>query len=93
MFSSIINHILYLNVDIFRVLSISGVTGRAEEYTTIIRTIKSILAEEGFIQGLFKGLSMNWIKGPIAVGVSFMTFDITQRWLRKFEFFHTDDGD
>jgi solute carrier family 25 protein 42 len=59
------------------------VTGRAEQYTTILRTARLIVAEEGFIQGLYKGLSMNWIKGPIAVGVSFMTFDVTQKWLRQ----------
>lgn len=58
-------------------------TGRAEQYTTILRTARLIVAEEGFIQGLYKGLSMNWIKGPIAVGVSFMTFDVTQKWLRQ----------
>ncbi|KPP65712.1 mitochondrial coenzyme A transporter SLC25A42-like, partial [Scleropages formosus] len=31
------------------------------------------------------GLSMNWVKGPIAVGISFTTFDLTQILLRKLE--------
>lgn len=75
-----------------RRMQTAGVTGHANDYTSILGTIRQIVAEEGVIQGLYKGLSMNWIKGPIAVGVSFMTFDITRHWLRRLQMFH-QEGD
>ncbi|KAK3580127.1 hypothetical protein CHS0354_034067 [Potamilus streckersoni] len=71
-----------------RRMQTAGVTGHSKEYTGIISTATEVIREEGFRGGMYKGLSMNWIKGPIAVGVSFTTFDITQRWLRKMPVFH-----
>ncbi|XP_055903852.1 mitochondrial coenzyme A transporter SLC25A42 [Eupeodes corollae] len=53
------------------------------EYTTIYSTLKKIYREEGVKNGFFKGLSMNWIKGPIAVGISFSTYDLTKEFLRE----------
>ncbi|XP_068427803.1 mitochondrial coenzyme A transporter SLC25A42 [Clinocottus analis] len=64
-----------------RRMQTAGVTGHT--YSTILGTMKEIVAEEGFIRGLYKGLSMNWVKGPMAVGISFTTFDMTQILLRK----------
>lgn len=64
-----------------RRMQTAGVTGHT--YGTILSTMQEIVTEEGVIRGLYKGLSMNWVKGPIAVGISFTTFDLTQILLRK----------
>uniref|UniRef100_A0A672HKI6 Mitochondrial coenzyme A transporter SLC25A42 n=1 Tax=Salarias fasciatus TaxID=181472 RepID=A0A672HKI6_SALFA len=64
-----------------RRMQTAGVTGHT--YGTILGTMREIVSEEGFVRGLYKGLSMNWVKGPIAVGISFTTFDLTQILLRK----------
>ncbi|XP_013141549.1 PREDICTED: mitochondrial coenzyme A transporter SLC25A42-like [Papilio polytes] len=46
------------------------------------QTLQHIYRVEGW-RGFFKGLSMNWVKGPIAVGVSFATYDFTKTLLRN----------
>ncbi|GAB1607587.1 mitochondrial coenzyme A transporter SLC25A42-like [Argonauta hians] len=71
-----------------RRMQTAGVTGRSQDYTTIITTARTVIKEEGFRRGMFKGLSMNWVKGPIAVGISFTTFDLCQNWLRRKAMFH-----
>ncbi|KAL5019618.1 hypothetical protein ScPMuIL_002510 [Solemya velum] len=74
-----------------RRMQTAEITGHSREYTSIVCTAKEVIREEGIRKGLYKGLSMNWIKGPIAVGISFTVFDITQRWLRRKHIFHLDD--
>ncbi|XP_060808189.1 mitochondrial coenzyme A transporter SLC25A42 [Amyelois transitella] len=44
-------------------------------------TIAHVYRTEGW-RGFFKGLSMNWVKGPIAVGISFATYDAVKTALR-----------
>src|ERR1700722_17957212 len=50
-------------------------------------TTLKIIREEGVRRGLYKGVTMNWLKGPISVGVSFMTFDTLQRFFRQLPVF------
>ena len=68
-------------------------TGHTQDYTSIYKTAHLVFTREGVKKGLYKGLSMNWIKGPIANGVSFLVFETVHRVLRKMAIFHIDDND
>ncbi len=50
------------------------------KYTSILQTLRHVAENEGVRGGLFKGLSMNWIKGPIAHGISFTAFDLLKKY-------------
>ena len=56
-------------------------------YRSIVGTLKHVRSKEGIIGGLYKGLSLNWIKGPVAVGISFTTFDLLTKFLRELPYF------
>lgn len=55
---------------------------KGQHYHTITSTVSKIYREEG-LMAFYKGLSMNWVKGPIAVGISFATHDTVRDALRK----------
>lgn len=57
------------------------------KYTSIVSTLRIVYEREGFIGGLYKGLSLNWVKGPLAVGISFTTFDVLTKFLRELPYY------
>lgn len=63
-----------------RRMQTSAITGH--KCDSIISTLVQIYREGGIFKGCFKGLSMNWIKGPIAVGISFATYDHVKETLK-----------
>lgn len=63
-----------------RRMQTSAITGHRCD--SIISTLVQIYREGGLFKGCFKGLSMNWIKGPIAVGISFATYDHVKETLK-----------
>ena len=64
-----------------RRMQIDGLDGKGYKYRNLLWTIKYIFRTEGIVKGFYKGMSINGIKGPIAVGVSFTTFDTIQHFL------------
>ena len=57
-----------------RRMQADGVVEEPNKYTSIRKTVKEILKAEGK-RGFFKGVTMNWVKGPIAISISFTAFD------------------
>ena len=63
-------------------LDTAAASNTAQRFSTLkpismINTISQVIQEQG-VRGLFKGVSMNWMKGPVAFSISFTTFDIVQ---------------
>ncbi|KAM7443478.1 hypothetical protein ABFA07_007792 [Porites harrisoni] len=74
-----------------RRMQTNGILGPPRpEYLKMWTTAKHVYTTEGLRKGLYKGLSMNWVKGPIAVGVSFTTFDLLHGFFQR-RFIQTSD--
>uniref|UniRef100_A0A1I7XR16 Mitochondrial coenzyme A transporter SLC25A42 n=1 Tax=Heterorhabditis bacteriophora TaxID=37862 RepID=A0A1I7XR16_HETBA len=58
-------------------------TGRIPTWQGPFNALISIYKTEGLKKGLYKGLSMNWVKGPISVGVSFTTYEYVMEFIKS----------
>jgi len=56
---------------------------RRKSIPLLFKLICLCFRDEGIRGGFFKGLSMNWVKGPVAVGISFATYDSICAGLRQ----------
>ncbi|CDS37230.1 solute carrier family 25 2 [Echinococcus multilocularis] len=63
-----------------RRMQTAGVTGHPEYTRSILGTMQIVYQQEGLFHGLYKGVTMNWIKGPIAAGISFTVFHQLQHF-------------
>lgn len=58
----------------------SGRAGSAHQPMTMLGTMKALFEEQG-IRGFVKGVTMNWMRGPIAFSISFTIFDLIQHFM------------
>lgn len=51
--------------------------GQAEKPLDMLGTMRVLYHEQG-LRGFFKGVTMNWMRGPLAFSISFTIFDLIQ---------------
>jgi len=49
----------------------------------MLETINKIREDPAPFRSMYRGMSLNWVKGPVSVGVSFTTFDLLTKLLRQ----------
>ncbi|KAA0195596.1 putative Mitochondrial coenzyme A transporter SLC25A42 [Fasciolopsis buskii] len=72
-----------------RRMQTAGVTGHPEYCLSIITTLRIVYNAEGLFHGLYKGVTLNWIKGPIASSISFTVFHQVQHLLHWYDRYHS----
>ena len=55
----------------------SGQAGEAHKPMNMAGTMRILYQEQG-TRGFFKGVTMNWMRGPVAFSISFTIFDLLQ---------------
>nr|CAX74637.1 Grave disease carrier protein homolog [Schistosoma japonicum] len=66
-----------------RRMQTANITGHPEYIESVYKTLLFVYKDEGLIHGLYKGLSVNWIKGPVASGISFTVYHQLQHILHQ----------
>jgi len=57
--------------------------GKGTKYKSVWGTLTTVYRQEGVYRGLYKGLSMNLIKGPVAVSIAYTVNDYVRMWLQR----------
>ena len=69
-----------------RRMQTGGILGNhLDRYSSLRRTLSHIYRNEGIKRGLYKGLSLNFIKGPVASSISFTVFDYVNHFIAGYE--------
>lgn len=69
-----------------RRMQTGGIKGdHLERYSTMRGTLSHIYQNEGIKRGLYKGLSLNFLKGPLASSISFTVFDYMNTFISGYE--------
>ncbi|XP_063693967.1 mitochondrial coenzyme A transporter SLC25A42-like isoform X2 [Bolinopsis microptera] len=69
-----------------RRMQTGGIKGdHLERYSTMRGTLSHIYQNEGIKRGLYKGLSLNFLKGPLASSISFTVFDYMNTVISGYE--------
>ena len=68
-----------------RRMQTAGLEACSSPQVSMLRTVLYVIRHEGGVMGLYKGLSMNWIKGPISVTISFNVYELTKSYLSRLQ--------